>query len=193
MYRYHLIASFDKDLHSLVCDTHPNISTISVKLPFLASDSSLRYGLQTTMNELSKQSIYPSESGIDAIILGLMVYIADMKISRDKQSQNSWTREITLTIPVFDGLWKEYKVILERMLKFLTGDIWEIQFTKREVLLADEEKFGQRTDKYGIASLFSGGMDSLIAAINYMEQKQPTLLVSHAGEGRVRHWQTNLL
>ncbi len=193
MYRYHLIASFDKDLHSLVCDTHPNNSTISVKLPFLASDSSLRYGLQTTMNELSKQSIYPSESGIDAIILGLMVYIADMKISRDKQSQNSWTREITLTIPVFDGLWKEYKVTLERMLKFLTGDIWEIQFTKREVLLADEKKFSQRTDKYGIASLFSGGMDSLIAAINYMEQKQPTLLVSHAGEGRVRHWQTNLL
>ena len=185
MYRYHLIASFDKDLHSLVCDTHPNNSTISVKLPFLASDSSLRYGLQTTMNELSKQSIYPSESGIDAIILGLMVYIADMKISRDKQSQNSWTREITLTIPVFDGLWKEYKVTLERMLKFLTGDIWEIQFTKREVLLADEKKFSQRTDKYGIASLFSGGMDSLIAAINYMEQKQPTLLVSHAGEGKI--------
>ena len=193
MYRYHLIASFDKDLHSLVCDTYPNTSTISVRLPFLASNSSFRYGLQTTMNELSKQSIYPSESGIDAIILGLMVYIADMKISRDKQSQNSWTREITLTIPVFDGLWKEYKVTLERMLKFLTGDIWEIQFTKREVFLADKEKFGQRTDKYRIASLFSGGMDSLIAAINYMEQKQPTLLVSHAGEGRVRHWQINLL
>ena len=44
-----------------------------------------------------------------------------------------------------------------------------------------------------IASLFSGGMDSLIAAINYMEQGQPTLLVSHAGEPRVRSWQTDLL
>lgn len=193
MYRYHLIASFDKDLHSLACDINPNTSTIFGRIPFLASDSSLRYGLQTTMNELRKQNIFPSESGIDAIILGLLVYIADMKISRDKQSQNSWTREITLTIPVFNSLWKKYEDTLERMLKFLTGDIWQIEFTKRELPLAAEEKFSQRTDKYRVASLFSGGMDSLIAAINYLEQKQPTLLVSHAGESRVRHWQTNLL
>lgn len=193
MYRYHLIASFDKDLYTLICDTNLDTSIMSVKIPFFTSTCTLRYGLQTTMNELGKQGIYPSESGIDAIILGLMVYIADMKISRDKQSQDSWTREIMLTVPVYDERWTKYRETLERMLRFLTGDHWQIEFGKREIPLADTEKFNQRTDKYRVASLFSGGMDSLIAAINYMEQNQPTLLVSHAGEGRVRHWQTNLL
>ncbi len=159
----------------------------------LTTAGNFRYGLQTTINELKRQNIYPSETGYDAIIFGLMVYIADMKISRIKQSQDSWTREIILSIPVYDNRWEKHKEILERMLRFLTGDIWTIEFSKRGSEFVQKEKRSIRTEKYETASLFSGGMDSLIASINYMEQKQPTLLVSHAGESRVRSWQTNLL
>ena len=193
MYRYHLIASFDKNLHALASETNPDISTISVEIPILASNGSFRYGLQRTVDELRKQDIYPSETGFDAVIIGLLVYMADMKISRRSQAQDSWSREIILTIPVFDDKWSGHKETFERMLRFLTGDLWTIEFLKRELPLALKDKFNSRTNKYKVASLFSGGMDSLIASINYMEQKQPTLLVSHAGESRVRHWQTDLL
>lgn len=193
MYRYHLTISFDKNLHSLASEINQDISTVSVEIPMLTSNGSFCYGLQRTVDELKNQDIYPSETGFDAIIFGLLVYMADMKISRRSQAQDSWSREIILTIPVYDEKWSNYKETFERMLKFLTGDLWYVEFTKRTQLLATKEKFNRRTNKYKVASLFSGGMDSLIASINYMEQKQSTLLVSHAGESRVRHWQTNLL
>ena len=193
MYRYHLTASFSKDLRTLTSEIVQESSTINVQIPFLTSSSSLRYGLQRTVDDLRKQAIYPSEAGFDAIIFGVLVYMADMKISRRSQAQDSWSREISLTIPVSDERWGLYKELFERMLKFLTGDFWSIEFTRRHEKLSQEDRFESRTDKYKIASLFSGGMDSLIASINYMEKKQPTLLVSHAGEARVRHWQTDLI
>ena len=193
MYRYHLFASFNKGLHTLEFEELPESSTMKVQLPIVTSMGSFRYGIQTLVNELRKLDIYPSETGFDAMIIGLMVYIADMRISRRKQSQDSWTREITLSIPVYNTQWQEYKKTLERMLRFLTGDIWTIEFCKRGIEFSEKDKEEQRMSKYKIASLFSGGMDSLIAAINYMEQGQPTLLVSHAGESRVRSWQTGLL
>ena len=175
MYRYHLIASFDKSLHALAFETNPDISTINVEIPILTSNGSFRYGLQRTVDDFRKQDIYPSETGFDAIVFGLLVYMADMKISRRSQAQDSWSREIFLTIPVFNEKWGRYKETFERMLKFLSGDLWTIKFTKREQPLALKDKFDSRTNKYKVASLFSGGMDSLIASINYMEQKQPTL------------------
>lgn len=193
MYRYHLTASFSKGLRRLTSEIVQENSTINVQIPFLTSSGALRYGLQRTIEDLRKQSIYPSEVGFDVIIIGVLVYIADMKISRRSQAQDSWSREIILTIPVFDERWSLYKPLFERMLKFLTGDLWSIEFTRRQEKLSQEEKFEKRTDKYKFASLFSGGMDSLIASINYMEQKQATLFVSHAGESRVRHWQTDLI
>lgn len=193
MYRYHLFASFSKDLSTLEFKNIPESSAMKVQLPMVTSTGSFRYGLQTLINELRKLDIYPSETGFDAVIIGLMVYIADMKISRRKQSQDSWTREITLFLPVCNDQWEGYKKTLERMLRFLTGDIWTLVFEKRKIEFAEKEKEKHRIDKYKVASLFSGGMDSLIAAINYMEQGQPTLLVSHAGEPRVRSWQTDLL
>ena len=193
MYRYHLIASFDTNLYALTSEINQDNSTISVEIPILTSSGSFRYGLQRAIDDLRRQDIYPSEAGFDAIILGLFVYMADMKISRRSQAQDSWSREIILTIPVLDEMWSNHKDTFERMLKFLTGDLWTIEFSKRMQPLALKDKFDSRTNKYKVASLFSGGMDSLIASINFMEQKQPTLLVSHAGESRVRHWQTDLV
>ncbi len=193
MHRYHLKASFNDESRTITSETIEDISTIVTEIPMITSVGTLRYGLQRTIDDLKKQKIYPTETGFDAIFLGLMVYIADMKISRIKQAQDSWSREIQLTIPVFHNRWNDYKNRFERMLKFLTGDLWVINFTKRTKEFAEIEDGIVRTDTYRIASLFSGGMDSLIAAINYMENKQATLLVSHSGESRVRHWQTNLL
>ncbi len=193
MYRYHLVASFNKDDYALISEINEENSTVKVKIPFLTSTGSLCYGLQRTVEGLKRQDIYPSETGFDAIIFGILVYMADMKISRRKQAQDSWSREIIITVPVIGELWINYRETFERMLRFLTGDFWRIEFVRREEKLAQEEVVNQRTDTYKVASLFSGGMDSLIAAINYMEQDQPTLLVSHAGEARVRHWQTDLL
>lgn len=80
MYRYHLFASFDKDLRTLEFEELLGSSVMKVQLPMVTSAGSFRYGLQTLINELRKLDIYPSETGFDAVIIGLMVYIADMKV-----------------------------------------------------------------------------------------------------------------
>lgn len=193
MYRYHLTASFDKEQKIISYEINEGTGWIDVTIPFVDGSGNLRYGLQTTVRDFTKNTIFPSEDGFDLILIGLMVYIADMKVSRYSQSQDTWSREFALTIPVFNERWKNWTKTFERMLKFLTGDFWTVEFTKRECRFAQADKEEQRSDTYEVASLFSGGMDSLIASINYMEQGKPTMLISHAGEPRVRHWQTDLM
>ena len=102
------------------------------------------------------------------------------RIERAVHGQDSWTREIQLEIPVSDSeLWKSQVSTIERMLKFLTGDIWEICFTSRTWCFSVPEEMGEKSNKYDKVSLFSGGMDSLISTINLMEDEKDTLLISH--------------
>lgn len=193
IYRYHLMASFDRELPQIRSNVFEEKNVVNVEIPFLTSTGDFRYGLQKTINNLKKMNFYPSESGFDVIIIGLMVYIADMKISRVKQSQDSWTREISLKIPVYDEHWSEFTSTFERMLSFLTGDRWEIEFVKRKMKFSEKECIDGISMKYKIATLFSGGMDSLIGSIDLMEKKRPTLLISHAGESIVRTSQKKLI
>lgn len=193
IHRYHLVASFDPDASTTNTLYDQRVDTITARIPFLDFGGRFRYGLQTAIDEYHKMGIHPSEAGFDAITLGMMVYIADMKVSRLHQSQDCWTRELRLTVPVHDRKWESHTDTLERMLRFLTGDLWSIEFVRRDFGLSQHADDEERTDKYRVASLFSGGMDSLIAAINYLESGRPTLLVSHAGEGRVRHSQVDIL
>jgi hypothetical protein len=82
--------------------------------------------------------------------------------------------------------WNAARPVLERMLNFLTGDRWTIQFRPRPA------RFAQIVPQPNLivppftgVSLFSGGLDSLIGAIDELEAKRVPLLVSHAGEPAV--------
>jgi hypothetical protein len=75
------------------------------------------------------------------------------------------------------------------MLNFLTGDRWSIEFTKRDILLAEDKEC---KIKYDAVSLFSGGMDSLIGTINHLEQNHSIALISHAGDGYTKDAQKSL-
>ena len=79
------------------------------------------------------------------------------------------------------------------MLKFLTGDIWHINFIKRKWLLETALPKQNKTNNYNCASLFSGGMDSLISTINLMQEGKNTLLISHAGEPLTKNAQINII
>ena len=58
---------------------------IANKIIILPNDINEISHIEGSVEQLIQRvNIYPSESGFDAIIIGLMVYIADMKISRRK-------------------------------------------------------------------------------------------------------------
>lgn len=152
----------------------------------------LRYGLAHLSERANELGIYPTEMGYDIITLAALVYLADTRISRERNSQDSWTREIELVVPVANPyLWNKMVSVVQRMLRFLTGDLWAVRFIKRDVQL---DSRGERKNKqYDIISLFSGGMDSLIGSIDYLEMKKNILLVSHAGDSLTKKAQNDLL
>lgn len=189
MNRYKLRANYDiENIDSRKVD-----GTVVVDVPML-SNRKLNYGLSNIKKRLYKEHIYPSEIGFDIMSLATMVYMADTRIERAVHGQDSWTREIELNIPVSNiALWQAQISTIERMLKFLTGDLWKIVLSNRTWKFHNPEEVREKTDKYDKVSLFSGGMDSLISTINLMENRKNTLLISHAGEGLTKNAQENIV
>ena len=91
-------------------DTHPIVihdpAAVQTTIHFVDGDRRLSYGLGQILDMLSDRSLYPPETVIDLAILATAVTAADTRISRHTESQDSWTREIDLYIPVQEpDLW----------------------------------------------------------------------------------------
>lgn len=156
-------------------------------LQLVAGEKSLDHGIGGALADLKKLGVFPSEIGIDLLVLAAHVHAADTRISRAEQSQDSWTREIRLVVPVSDpDQWNAAASTLKKMLDFLTGDRWIIGFRARPsrfAVIAERSPPSLLSPPYDSLSLFSGGLDSLIGAVDLLEAGATPLLVSHFGEG----------
>ncbi|PZR32843.1 Qat anti-phage system QueC-like protein QatC [Caulobacter segnis] len=154
----------------------------------LAVSKGLGHGIGRAIADLGDLGLTPSELGVDLLVVAAHVHAADTRLSRQTESQDSWTREIRLVVPVSDPVrWRGAGAILDRALNFLTGDRWTVQFRGRP---KDFPGLPARPPSllppaYDGVSLFSGGLDSLIGAIDTLKAGGKPLLVSHAGEGLV--------
>jgi hypothetical protein len=169
---------------------------VATQLRFVKAEKRLDFGIGRALDDLAKLKIFPTETAVDLMVLAAHVHAADTRLSRETESQDNWTREIRLVVPVKDfALWRGASPVLQRMLNFLTGDRWSIDFRSRPVGFektvrpSAQELLGLPYDR---VSLFSGGLDSLIGAIDELEMGGTPLLVSHAGEGSVSESQEAL-
>jgi hypothetical protein len=166
-------------------------------LQLVAGEKSLDHGIGSAILNLKKLGIYPTEIGLDLLILAAHIHAADTRISREQQSQDSWTREIRLVVPVSDpDRWVAAKSVLKNMLDFLTGDRWEVGFRKRPSRfqsIIEQPEPELITHPFDTLSLFSGGLDSLIGAIDLLEGMSTPLLISHSGDGAASDAQNKLL
>ncbi len=158
------------------------------KLPLVGGSNTLNFGLSIVIEDLISRNVYPSEVGLDLLITAAHVYAADTRISRETESQDSWTREIKLIIPVSNpAVWNNVNGLLVRLLNFLTGDRWQLEFRTRpekySQLIPQKNNSVSEENKYNKVQLFSGGLDSLIGTINNLEAGNSPLLISHAGDG----------
>jgi hypothetical protein len=148
------------------------------------------------VRSLAKLGVYPSEVGIDVLVLAAMVHAADTRISRVQTSQDAWTRELGISVPVSDpGLWTRQRTLVEKMLRFLTGDHWAVSFRARPEGMADFVKrpvTGLQDQRFDSVALFSGGLDSLIGAIDRLQEGSYPLFVSHGGDGTISKPQKDL-
>lgn len=117
-----------------------------------------------------------------------VIYGCDRAIGRDSTLGDRWTREISVEIPVSDPVaWEVSVPVAEEMLEFLTGDIWHLSFISSSVALFGREfkrtkyKFRSKSRiQCKAVSLFSGGLDSLVGIIDWLEEnpKDKLLLAS---------------
>jgi hypothetical protein len=166
------------------------------QLELVSGEMSLNHGIGGALTTLKELSVFPSEVGIDLLIIATHVHAADTRISRAEQSQDSWTREIRLVIPVSDPVrWKGVTSTLTKALNFLTGDQWTVGFRARP------ERFANIAQQalpplllpvFDSLTLFSGGLDSLIGTIDLLQAGSTPLLVSHFGDGATSDAQSKL-
>jgi len=159
---------------------------VQTELALMGRDR-LDHGIGEALDDLKGLGLAPSELGADFLVLAAHVHAADTRISRSHESQDGWTREIRLVIPVSDpARWTLAAPVVTRALNFLTGDRWSIGFRSRpktHAALVDRAQL--KVGPYDSVNLFSGGLDSLIGAIDSISAGKTPLLVSHAGEALV--------
>lgn len=146
----------------------------------------------TVLKDLSSRGLLISRRAWDLLALSLSVIAADTIIQR-KLSADGWTREIELTVAVSDpDFWNAHRGLIEDQLAFLTTDLWSVFFygagvdpaPPREVRFAESKS----------CSLLSGGLDSLVGAIDIAADEKPYFVsqVAHGDKVRQRQFATML-
>src|SRR5690606_22738133 len=125
----------------------------------------------------------------DFFLVSAIVYGVDNLLSRAIYSNDGWTRDIEVELPVKNlTVWNGKEEKLKQILDFLTGDNWQISFRELEDVDLFQSRINRRKiphyeiDTIKSISLFSGGLDSLIGVIDELEKlrnNERMLLVSH--------------
>ena len=157
---------------------------------------SLRHGIGRALRDLKRLDLQPSSIALDLLMIAVLVHAADTRINRTQASQDNWTREIRLVAPVSDPQrWNSQRLLLANILRFLTGDLWAVSFrtwpSQVPHPIADRASPAAAAP-FDRVSLFSGGLDSLIGAIDSIEAGAIPLFASYAGDSSVSSPQAEL-
>lgn len=137
------------------------------------------------VEKIKRLGVQVSSSTMDFLTIALAVTAADTFVKR-KDTADGWAREITLKLPLANPeLWISVKEKLIKALRFLSGDIWHLDFLDGG--FAPPVPY-RRRDRFHLTKLrgldcvclFSGGLDSAIGAIDLLDEGRKPLLVSHA-------------
>lgn len=124
-----------------------------------------------------------SNIGWDIAALSLAVIAADRYVNRPRISADGWTRQIELAVSVSDAsLWENIRSRLENVLGFLTGDFWHLTFLDGGIHPGNPKRLRPPLNASSI-SLLSGGLDSLIGAIDLTASGETPVFVSNTVRG----------
>ena len=165
------------------------------EIDFIDGKRSMGFGIGQALDQLASHGLRPSERAVDLVLIAAMINAGDTRVSRSINAQDGWTREIDLYTPVSEPkVWCDEKPSIEKLLKFLTGDRWRVFFrsrTDRTAALVVQPKQSE-IDGLTEVSLLSGGLDSLIGAIDLLADGKRPLFVSHYWDAETSKAQTEL-
>jgi 7-cyano-7-deazaguanine synthase in queuosine biosynthesis len=147
------------------------------------------YPLHHNLSRLPAVSGLPGQAVSAFLLAALGVWAADKLLPR-RATADAWTRQITLNLPVSPG-WLPLATQLSRLLNFLTGDDWTLKLREASLDLGLKGEWPHPWRPDGVM-LFSGGLDSLVGALDFLEAGQRLLLVSHYDFGQLAGIQQSL-
>lgn len=140
----------------------------------------------------SRFVVRPSTAAIDFLSIAMAVTAADTFVLRD-DAPDRWSRSFEIALPLSEpSRWLPLKPKLEAALRFLSADQWSFTFLPNGAAPPSLTEIRNRhrvTDlsKVDCVSLFSGGLDSGIGALDLIGAGRRPLLVSHAPRGDAEH------
>lgn len=133
------------------------------------------------LDDLELKGIYPSLSAWDFATFALAVGASDLAVQRSNSS-DGWTRVIEMEVALQNPEpFTAHKRGIEEMLRFLTGDFWHLTFHeggRPRALSTAPARFDA-----DCVCLLSGGMDSLVGAIDITALGKKPLFVSQLVKG----------
>ena len=130
---------------------------------------------------IRRDSLAPSIRVWDFATIASAVAAADKAIQRNS-SVDGWTRMIELSICLVEPVvWDTKRAEIEAVLRFLTGDFWTLRFLP-EGMKAPAARKPKKRD-VDCVCLLSGGIDSLVGAIDLTAAGRKPLFVSQVVRG----------
>jgi hypothetical protein len=166
---------------------HGSPADLSVVL-FSQPDQPNRGGAGASLAEkVRTQRLRPSQRAWDLLSVALSVVVADTAAQRAK-SPDGWTRELEVVIALDDpSFWTSQTALLRRALQFLTTDRWQVTFVAEGARPPEVKR--PRDPNADCVSLLSGGLDSLVGAIDLTAKGRRPFAVSHITAGDREHQQ----
>lgn len=132
-------------------------------------------------HEVLRRHLDPAPRAWDLLSIALSVITADFAGLRD-QSPDGWTREFELDVAVGDpAFWNDQASELEAALAFLTTDRWRLRFHNGGLSLPPQRELVR--PKQDCVVLISGGLDSLVGAIDLFADGKRPFAVSQTVRG----------
>jgi 7-cyano-7-deazaguanine synthase in queuosine biosynthesis len=138
-------------------------------------------------NRIQRLRYAPDPRAWDFLSLALSVVGADLCVHR-ADSPDGWTRQIELMTAVGEpDFWNSETHKIEAALRFLSTDIWTLQFIGEGRRPAPPDELFRPTEDS--ICLLSGGMDSLIGAVDLATSGRRPIAVSNTvrGDGDNQH------
>ena len=156
--------------------------------------ANLVYPLDVNLTALLRCIPTPSPLALDLLFIASCIYGVDKAIKRDDASiaEDKWKRHLDVSLPVaHPDVWENVADDLTDILNFLTGDQWSFRFERAPRALLQRRIIRRRTYRGYVrlagdaVSLFSGGLDSYIGAIDFLTNnptKQLALVGHYDGD-----------
>lgn len=130
---------------------------------------------------IRQRKLFPPPRAWDFLSIALSSFAADLAGHRSR-SPDGWTRQFDLCIAVNDAeFWNSLRDELASMLQFLTTDLWSFEFVEGGYHPAPPSN--HMTQKGDCVTLLSGGLDSLVGAIDLAAEGHSPVTVSHIARG----------